>query len=343
MNPYADGNLYELEVRSIQEFNKLAYEIIDVTLCEGLSSFNDTMWYSYDKGSPGPCQFNADLTCVPLDQDVLGDMEAAIAELMFSYQLKYRAVMNNTVDCLLNNQANSTVVENVLSGATDSLRSSLLHASESSWNLFFIDLPADDAMKTSFNDYVETLFQSLIGPERADELLEAYGEPFSLETMINQTLLVPEYTSDILLKEVSMRLVDQMFLKLNSTLSSATTAIASNGTELPSYVKFPVISPATVTEVLCQETYLVRENINLRIDSIGSTKDHYCRAHLTACSAGGRYCLLGMERIVKEGNDLYIPYQFEGEKCYEYPEFKKIMVARDVANNIFAIVPSDTL
>ena len=311
------------------EYYPLSNQLVDDMLCEGLGSFNQTLMSSINVLGGVTCLFENNVTCAHEHQLVAN--ESATDTLLLSYELKYRAILSEVVECISNNEIDPIFVNDLLFNATNSLRGTLLHTSESLFNLINPSLTLDDAKSVSFNNMIIQVIQDTLGSSIGNEIDADQNDIFRLAELVNQTLLYPEYSlsADIFLMENSMKLIDTMFEELNSTLISAFVAVETKLETLPTYIDLPNVPVEALIESFCSEIYHIKDNTIVLVDSIGSNEDHYCRAHLTACTAGARFCLLGMNKVQEQGFEVNIPFQFNGPDCKEYENIAKIIETKE--------------
>lgn len=331
--------------REGEEYYPLSYQLVNYMLCEGLGSFNQTLMSSMDVLETSTCQFENNITCTHEHQPVAN--ESATDALLISYELKYKAIMAEVVECISDNenQIDPKLVNDLLFNATNSLRGTLLHTSESLFNLINPTLTLDDAKSKSFNDMIIEVIIDTLGSSIGNEIVADQGDIFNLAELVDQTLLDPEYSlsADILLMENSMKLIDTMFEELNSTLISAFIAVDTKLETLPTYIDLPNVPVHALVESFCTEIYSIKDNTVVLVDSIGSTEDYYCRAHLTACTGNLKFCLLGMDKVLQQGIDSYFPYQFSGSECEENENIRKIIETKESLEEFSTYFPGVVL
>ncbi len=336
--------------RNEKEFAAVSFEVMGTMLCEGLSNFHTTLSTSLDGINNLSCQLESSPTCVELDLGQSANYESALDDLLLSYKNMYGGVMRNAMKCLSENIdiVSEAAINDVLYDSTMFLRRITIDAGNSAWSLFDRSITANGGTVTSFEQTMFGFLESTLGEAITNEI-SAKVELFNFERLVNETIVAPEITvsAEVLLIETSMKLIDTVFFELEATLSHAAKAVDTRMESLPPYINLPEIPTYVAVEYMCSDIIVVKHEHILLVDSVGSSEDYYCRAHLTACTSAttSPICLVGMD-IRDSGNNKtsYLPFQFEGDKCEaDHEELKKIINIRERLGQFQSYLPNRIL
>jgi hypothetical protein len=311
-----------VELKDGPEFTESAMKVTNTTLCQGLYSFNETIWGELQAvtGTDAisiPCTVPKEFFCnveaaqTPTDENLQNVMNS----FLHSYEAQYNDTMQHVLICLEN--YNNTVINSVFESATNVLQETLQKSAQSYWNVLFVT--EDQALSDTFNlnQLLKNWTDTFVGPELAAKFDTVFNY-----TGIVKPISTPSVTSnsDILqLERKGMDLISSVFIELDKTSTGVISAYESELANLPPYFSLPDL-PVTS---LCDSIWVVKSNATLQVETIGSTSDDYCRAQVTACTING-ICLLGLDKEEIDGRDKYSPFQFEGNKCDEHPETKRL-------------------
>ncbi len=325
-----------------QEFINASSQVVNTLLCQGMLLFNGTLWEVVKNSNDPTFICNAPARDVPCITDWQPEVQpnttfqSAMDSLLGAYNNKYKQIIQPVVECI-ESYANDQVTDKVFSGATSSLQNTAIETTEASWATLFLDPAVVTATDFDFNEQMENWIGNATSPEVAKEVVG--NSTIFNHTQIANHISHPALTSSpdiVQLEGVAMSLVDSFFVYINDTLMDLYAADTSNLTEIPPYATLPYLG----INSLCQDIWGVKQNTSILIETIESTPDDYCRAHVTACTKTG-ICLLGLDYTL---NKVYLPYKFIGPLCYDYKNgLDEIMKMKDELGLLDSYVPDQGL
>ncbi len=324
-----------------QEFIDTSSQVVDTLLCQGMHLFNGTLWEVVSSSSDPKLVCNApasNIPCIDGSPKVQPNttFQTAIDPLLDAYNSKYKQIIQPVVECV-ESYANDQVMDKLFSGATLSLQNTAIETTEASWATLFLDPAVVTATDFDFNEQIENWIGNVISPEVAKEIIG--NSTIFNRTQITDHISTPALTSSpdiVQLEGVAMSLVDSLFVYINRTLMDLYAADTSDLNDMPPYVTLPYLDISS----LCQDIWGVKQNTSIVIETIGSTPENYCRAHVTACTETG-ICLLGLDHAL---NKLLLPFNFIGPLCYDYDNgLGEIMKMKDRLDLLDSYVPDEGL
>lgn len=323
-----NGTIWSLifKFKDTDDFAKDVVEVVvENIMCRGINQFHKNMWAivsrSLDFRALTSCRISkqVDFTCVGgLSSTVsMSEFFDSMNFSLSSYEVLFKRKLIDTLDCIESNTANNTLINEVFTTATNSLQSVLEEATTAAWIAMFDGMTVEDALGEGDKVLIEMLNRLGISIE---------SDLFNIEELV-ASIAVPSLdpsTSYATMVDSATTLVDSVFHRLKNTMYDANTAYETALRVLPSNIKVPDLK----VDDLCQTIYSSRDNVTLYVDTVGSTSDHYCRAHLTACTTSGM-CLLGIGSVQTAGFRQRLPYQFFGQKCREDPNLQQIIEVKE--------------
>ncbi len=298
-----------------QEFIDASSQVVDTLLCQGMLLFNDTMWKVVDSSTDPKLVCNApasDIPCIDGSPKVQPNttFQTAMDSLLDAYNSKYKQIIQPVVECI-EAYADDQVMDKVFSGATSSLQNTAIETTQASWATLFLDPAVITATNFDVNQEMENWLGNATSPEVAKEIIG--NSTIFNHTQIADHISHPALSSSpdiVQLEGVATSLVDSLFAYINQTLIDLYSADTSDLTDIPPYVILPHLG----INSLCQDIWGVKRGTSIVLETIDSTPENYCRAHVSFCTKTG-ICLLGFDYAL---NKVYLPFNFIGPLCYEY-------------------------
>ncbi len=321
-----------LPIKTITTLQDESKAVLARKLCKGLNTLNETLSDSFQlEDFLEPCDNDIEFKC---NEDVGLDV-TTIDSILQEFKVEFRDTMDHTAQCLANQTLDITIVNKFMTAATKSLQDTVEDSTRGIWSLLFATgtdvLSGNINLNQSFTNFIV----KYVDESTAETLLKGY--PIANFTDIVSRVAIPVLTSGVYVevRDRSIELVDKMFAVTDSTVVSAILALESNLSKLPDYFNLPELLPRS----LCGDLWRVKYDKTIVVDSIGSTDDNYCHAHLTVCTKSG-ICLVGLDLVQQGGFNALLPFQFEGEKCSEYEELGVIMNIKEQVAMLQVYVPS---
>lgn len=328
------NNVYNLislgkTIKQLQDDSKA---VLATKLCKGLNTMNETLWDFFQLDDfLEPCDNDVTFKC---NEDVGLDV-TTIDSMLQHFKMEFRDTMDHTAQCLANQTLDITIVNKLMTVATNSLQDTVEDSAGALWSLLFATGTDVLAGNIDLNKSLTNFIVKYVDESTAEALLNGY--PVANFADIVSKVAIPVLTSAVYIdvKDRSIELVDKFFAVTDSIVFSAILALESNLSKLPDYINLPELLPRS----LCGDLWRVKYGNTILVDAIGSTDDNYCHAHLTVCTTSG-ICLVGLDLVQQGAFKAMLPFQFQGEKCSEYKELGVIMKIKEQVSSLQVYMPS---